>query len=112
MISLKLTETKNLCLNFFYQSFFDHFSFSLKVILSPFNSFHIDGYIQKDFYAEFPPEELFLLLPLSPVLRHFQNILTGNKYANIVFFLIKRKRTPLSELQVCVPPFPRQISQN
>ncbi len=36
MISLKLTETKkNLCLNFFLSELFDHFSFSLKVILSP-----------------------------------------------------------------------------
>ena len=83
MISLKLTETKKLMSQLLLSELFDHFLFM--VILSPLTASILMVIFKKIFMQNFHPKNFFLLLPLSPVLRHFQNILTGNKYANIVF---------------------------
>lgn len=51
MISFKLTETKKFMSQLLLSEIFDHFLFIEGEIVT-FNTFHIDGYIQKDFFPE------------------------------------------------------------
>ena len=95
MISLKLTETKKFMSQLLLSELFDHFLFIEGDIVT-FNSFHIDGYIQKDFYAEFPPEELFSAASSFSGSEALPEYSYWKQVREYCFSLIKGKRTPLS----------------
>ena len=79
MISLTLTNVKNFMSHLLLKETFDNFSFIEGEIIT-FNTFRIDGYIQKDF---FDSEEEIPEYSLWKNLREF------------CFSLIKGKKTPL-----------------
>ena len=80
MISLNLTDIKNFMAQLLLSETFDHFSFIEGEIVT-FNTFKIDGFIQKDFFdAEEEP----------PQYSYWENL---REYC---FSIIRGKRTPLS----------------
>lgn len=79
MISLNLTNVKGFMSHLLLKETFDNFSFIEGEIIT-FNTFHIDGYLQKDF---FDPEEGLPEYSLWKNVREF------------CFSLIKGKKTPL-----------------
>ena len=95
MISIKLTETKKFMSQLLLSELFDHFLFIEGDIVT-FNTFHIDGYIQKDFYAEFPPEELIPEQHSSSFSEALPEYAYWKQVREYCFTLIKGKRTPLS----------------
>lgn len=80
MISLNLTDIKNFMAQLLLSETFDHFSFIEGEIVT-FNTFKIDGFIQKDFFdtEEEPPQYSY-----------WENL---REYC---FSIIRGKRTPLS----------------
>lgn len=80
MISLNLTDIKNFMARLLLSETFDHFSFIEGEIVT-FNTFKIDGFIQKDF---FDTEEE------KPQYSYWKNL---REYC---FSIIRGKRTPLS----------------
>lgn len=80
MLSLNLTDVKDFTSHLFLKDTFDSFSFIEGEIVT-FNTFRIDGYIQKEFFDN--AEEL-------PEYSHWKNV---REYC---FSLIRGKRTPLS----------------
>lgn len=80
MIALKLNNTKNFMAHLLLSDTFDHFLFIEGEIVT-FNTFTIDGYIQKAFYDS---EEVL------PEYSSWKNI------REFCFSVIKGKRTPLS----------------
>lgn len=95
MISIKLTETKKFMSQLLLSELFDHFLFIEGDIVT-FNTFHIDGYIQKDFYAEFPPEELTPEQHSGSFSETLPEYAYWKQVREYCFTLIKGKRTPLS----------------
>lgn len=89
MISLNLTDIKNFMAQLLLSETFDHFSFIEGEIVT-FNTFKIDGFIQKDFFdtEEEPPQYSY-----------WENL---REYC---FSIIRGKRTPLSfHLVFCLSP--------
>lgn len=80
MIALKLTNTKDFMSHLLLTDTFDNFSFIEGEVVT-FNTFTIDGYIQKEFFeSEEKLPGVFLM----------------EEYPGVLFSLIRGKRTPLS----------------
>lgn len=95
MISLKLTETKKFMSQLLLSELFDHFLFIEGDIVT-FNTFHIDGYIQKEFYAELPAEESASENDSTMGSGTLPEYSYWKQVREYCFSLIKGKRTPLS----------------
>ncbi|RGT72613.1 hypothetical protein DWX08_09005 [Ruminococcus sp. AF18-22] len=99
MISLKLTNTKEFMRHLLLSDTFDHFLFIEGKIVT-FNTFTIDGYMQKKF---FETEE------------HLPQYSFWSNIREYCFSIIKGKRTPLSfQFIFCLSPknIARLIEQN
>lgn len=78
MIHLTI-DTKKCMSELLLRDTFDEFSF-ISGDITTFSTFHIDGYLHKDFYEESPDREYGLWI----------------EYRNFCFSIIKGKRTPLN----------------
>lgn len=83
MIALKLKNTKNFMTHLLLSETFDNFLFIEGEIVT-FNTFTIDGYLQKDFYGSSPED--------SPKGEYS----SWKQLRELCFSMIKGKRTPLS----------------
>ena len=79
MIALKLKNTKNFMTQLLLSDTFDNFLFIEGEVVT-FNTFTIDGFIQKDFYEDSPEGDYA----------------SWKQLRELCFSIIKGKRTPLS----------------
>lgn len=83
MIALQITDIKNFMSKLLIQDLFDHFLTS-EVSITTYNTFHIDGHINKDYYSSEEIEELGGL-----------TLSTWKSLKPICYDLIKGTKTPL-----------------
>lgn len=86
MIALKIKSTKQIMNALLVSETFDSFE-TEEVIITTFNTFHIDGHIVKDFYTN---EELETMGNDLPVFSSWKDI------RPVCFSLIKGKKTPVN----------------
>lgn len=84
MIAEKITDVKKFMSEILIKDTFDKFLVN-EVTITTFNTFHIDGYIKKDFYSKDEYESIS-----SPVLSEWRAL------KPICYEIIKGKKTPLS----------------
>ncbi|MCI9439641.1 MAG: hypothetical protein HFH15_00075 [Ruminococcus sp.] len=87
MIAMKLKSTKNFMTHLLLSDTFDHFLFIEGEIVT-FNTFTIDGYIQKAFYESNETD--------SPCTEAAYGYALWKQLRELCFSMIKGKRTPLS----------------
>lgn len=80
MIALALTNVKEFMSHLLLKETFDHFSF-IEGDITTFNTFHIDGFVQKDFFD---------LDDTLPDYSYWKNV------KSYCFSIIKGKKTPLN----------------